>query len=279
MEEALAALERPGARLYAGGTDLLIDLHHDSPFAGSVRELVDIKGIAEARGIRTASGALHVGSLTTAAELEGHELVARHARALQDAASRTSAPMLRARGTVGGNLLARHPAPDMATALLALEATVRVAVAPQDVRDVPVETVMADPGVYGGGDDRARPSIVLGVEIETGARSAFMKLGTRRAFSRARLAGALSIRGSVHRVVFGGLWDRPRVARQMSAALDADGDPVAALGRDLDATDGARERLRSSGRSARQLADLVDALLLQAVDRAAPGAVEGGDAR
>lgn len=278
MEEALEALERPGARLLAGGTDLMVALRHSSPWAASVQEVVDIKGVAAAAGVRDEGSVLHVGALVTAAELECDPLVARFAPALMDAAARSSAPMLRARGTVGGNLVTPHPTPDVAAALLALDAVVRVVTASDGIDGVPVEAFLGGGERSGSGRPTSSRAMILAVEIPKGGRSAFEKIGLRGAFSRTSAAVGVCLRGGLHRVVLSGAADRPFVARAASAALDAGEDVAMGLAEDLERSDTGRG---TGGRRATAQMTLLEELIGRARSRAAsraewPEAGSGG---
>lgn len=226
LEEALAALRRPGARPYAGGTDLLVRVG-DAAESG-IRELVDIKAIREATGIERVNGSMRIGALVTAANIAGDEAVLGFAPALVEAATQTSAPLLRARGTVGGNLVTRQPAADIATALLALEATVRVATTDGDIRRFPI----AECPVFGS--DALEPAfLILDVAISSGEGSSFRKIGARRAFSRARAAVAVRIRRGESRVALAGLTRHPFESAGVASALDAGANGIDALERDL----------------------------------------------
>jgi len=70
LDEAIAVLEECGhkARVLAGGTDLLVQIHTG---AAKPECLIDLKGIEELKGVReTPGGGLEMGALTTHAELE-----------------------------------------------------------------------------------------------------------------------------------------------------------------------------------------------------------------
>ncbi|MEQ1692353.1 MAG: FAD binding domain-containing protein [Gemmatimonas sp.] len=218
VEEVLHELQRRGARIYAGGTDLLVALRLRHASVRTVRVLVDIKGVGDARGISDLGADIRIGALTTAAELMAHPVIKRHARALVEAAADTSAPQLRARGTVGGNVSSVHPAADMTTALLALGATVELATASPRVtiRQVPLAQLFTRRG--------ARPNgkhFIVAVRIPKCGQSAFEKLGTRHVFSRSVVAVAVAIRDGSHCVAIGGIGAHPFVARRVSASLDA----------------------------------------------------------
>ena len=224
---ALGALARPGACIYAGGTDLVVALGERRPWARFVRELVDVKALAEARGIGRADGTLRIGALATAAELAADAAVGRAAPALAEAARLTSAPALRTRGTIAGNLVTPHPAGDLATALVALDATIEIADR-RGVRLVPVGDFLA--GLATGWP---RQRLVLAVRVAPQPRSAFEKIADRAAFGRALVSAATVVdrRGDV-RVALGGLGPRPFAAPRAAEAIRAGrtgGDLAAAL--------------------------------------------------
>lgn len=104
-KEALDHLAAPGARLYAGGSDLLGCLD-DGVFGAET--VVSISGVEELRGMReTAAGGLEVGALVGIAELAASPLVRRLYPGLAQAAGEVASPQLRNQGTLGGNLCQR----------------------------------------------------------------------------------------------------------------------------------------------------------------------------
>jgi xanthine dehydrogenase YagS FAD-binding subunit len=105
IQEAVSAAARPGARILAGGTDLLGCLR-DGVFTAET--VVSVAGIPELKGIgpRTGGG-LRIGALTTLAEIAGSQQVRESYRALAEAAAAVASPQLRNQGTIGGNLCQR----------------------------------------------------------------------------------------------------------------------------------------------------------------------------
>ena len=102
LAEAIAYLALEGARVHAGGTDLLGCLR-DRVF--SVSTVVSIAGIKELKGIEaTPAGGLRIGSLTTIAEVARHPVIRSKYPALSMAAAEVASPQLRNQGTIGGNL-------------------------------------------------------------------------------------------------------------------------------------------------------------------------------
>ncbi len=214
LDEALTAIARPGACIYAGGTDLLVALSERRAWTRFVRTVVDVKALDAARGITRRAGELRIGALTTAHALATDPDVGRHAAALAEAAHLTSAPALRRRGTVGGNLVTPHPAGDIATALLALGAVAEVADASGRVADVPVAELVASHA-----RTWPRQRLILAVRVPRTRRSAFEKVATRAAFGRAVVAVAVAGVGPRLQVALGGLGGRPFVALDVAAAL------------------------------------------------------------
>jgi len=102
LEEASKQLSSEGAKVHAGGTDLLGCLR-EHIFEAS--KLVSLSNIKSLRGIRkTSQGGMRIGALTTLREVTGDTEVKRHYAALAQAASEVASPQLRNQGTLGGNL-------------------------------------------------------------------------------------------------------------------------------------------------------------------------------
>src|SRR5512143_2485422 len=105
LAEATERLGRSGARLHAGGTDLLGCLR-DRVFEAD--QVVSISGLSELRGIAPgADGGLRIGALTTLTQLAESDPVRRRYAALAEAAASAASPQLRNQGTLGGNLCQR----------------------------------------------------------------------------------------------------------------------------------------------------------------------------
>jgi xanthine dehydrogenase YagS FAD-binding subunit len=102
--EAVRQLTAPGARLHAGGTDLLGCLRDGVFTADKIVSLGKLKGL---RGITASATGLRIGALTPVAEVAAHKDVAAQYAVLAQAASSVGSPQLRNQGTIGGNLCQR----------------------------------------------------------------------------------------------------------------------------------------------------------------------------
>ena len=103
VAEAMALLvAHPGAKLLAGGTDLVPNLKHG---LYETSHLVALRGLSEElRYVREDGGMLRLGALCTLDALSEDALLKAKLPALADAAGQVAGPQLRRMGTLGGNL-------------------------------------------------------------------------------------------------------------------------------------------------------------------------------
>jgi carbon-monoxide dehydrogenase medium subunit len=116
IEQALALLKQPDTVVLAGGTELLSDRRKD------VRAVVDLSGL-DLVYIRDKEGAVAIGAMTTLGDVAESPILRAAANGVvAQAAHRSAASLLRNQATVAGTLIA-EPAGILATALVAMEAT------------------------------------------------------------------------------------------------------------------------------------------------------------
>lgn len=127
MAEAVALLGEagPGARILAGGTDLIIRLR-DGTLQPDV--VVDVKRIPELRpSIAVADGVASITAGTVMTDLAADERMRRHFPALVEAAEVVGSVQIRNRATLAGNICNASPAADTIPALLVYGAHVVIA--------------------------------------------------------------------------------------------------------------------------------------------------------
>ena len=131
-----------GARVLAGGTDLLVQLR-----AGAIEPevVVDIKHIDETRVISEEAGGFRVGAAVAGAELTEHPQVRKHFPGVVEAVDLIGSTQIQGRASMGGNLCNASPAADSVPALVAVGATCTIA-GPAGRREIPVEQVTTGPG-------------------------------------------------------------------------------------------------------------------------------------
>ncbi len=101
LEDAVAHLSGDGARIHAGGTDLL-GCMRDNVF--SLKSVVSISGLNDLKGIRETTEGLRIGALVTLTEIAENPVVNQRYPALAQGAAAAASPQLRNQGTLGGNL-------------------------------------------------------------------------------------------------------------------------------------------------------------------------------
>ncbi len=223
LDEAVALLasDPEGWTPVHGGTDLLVRMR-----GGWVtpRGLLDLTGIRGFGDIRVEDGRVVIGAGATHAALAADERVQTHAPALARAAGMIGSPAIRNRGTLGGNLANASPAADTVPPLFVVGAEVGLQ-GPDGVRWVPVEDFATGPGKT----VRAATELVAAVRFPArgrGVRSAFERLGTRKALAIARVSVAVGARiaagGTLHevRVALGAVAPTVIRAREVEAILE-----------------------------------------------------------
>ena len=111
------------ARLYAGGTELLLAMKHDLL---RYEHLVDLKCVSGLDKIESGNGSLLIGSAATHRTIERNPLVKERLAVFAAMETQVANVRVRATGTIGGNLCFAEPHSDPATLLLALEAKAHV---------------------------------------------------------------------------------------------------------------------------------------------------------
>lgn len=215
MKGLYAALAEPGARVLAGGTDLLVRLRSGRESAGalvSLDRLAALRGISEEPGHGGHPGLrpnlrphLRIGAAMTHAELLAHPLARTHLPVLAQALAVLGSPPIRNMGTLGGNLCTASPAGDCLPPLAVLGAEVELASA-RGTRCLPLEAFLLGPGrtALSPGEVLAAVHVpVPGVDVV----QHFEKVGRRNA-----LAVAVVSLAALVRLGHGGLVAEARLA-------------------------------------------------------------------
>jgi len=169
LAEALQLLAERGAdaKVLAGGHSLvpLMKLRLASPSV-----LIDVGRIAELKGISVEGQRLHIGALTTHAEVAASLEVIRNVPALAQAAHEIGDRQVRARGTIGGSLAHNDPAADLPAVMLALDAELVVRSAGGE------RTIRAEDFFVGMLETALRPDEILTeVRVAVAPQSAYVK--------------------------------------------------------------------------------------------------------
>jgi CO/xanthine dehydrogenase FAD-binding subunit len=139
---ALLAAANGQARVFAGGTDVIVQMQTDLI---EPKLLVDIKRIPEVRRVTAENGRFRVGAAVTCMELIEHAGFGKAWPGVIDGLKLIGSIQVKSRATLGGNLCNASPAADSVPPLIAAGAVART-VGPKGVRDVPVENIPVCPG-------------------------------------------------------------------------------------------------------------------------------------
>jgi len=170
--------DEPAARVYAGGTDLLVSMRSGAVVAPV---LICLERLPELQGVREEGGEMWLGAATTHAALLRNPLVARHLPLLVQAVRTLGSPPIRNMGTIGGNVCTASPAGDTLPPLYVLAAEVELQHAGSR-RRLPVREFITGPGQT----RLAAGEILTGIHIRKPVEAncqRFEKIGQRRALA------------------------------------------------------------------------------------------------
>ena len=186
LDEAIQYLANAGdgARVLAGGTDLVVDMKTGRMRPSTVVNLKRIPGLV---GVEDDAGGTRIGALTKVTAVEASLLVQQRHPGLAQAASILASPPVRALATIGGNVGRASPASDLGPALIVHEARAVVTGVDGD-RDELVEDLYTGPGATS-----LAPSDIITFftlpQPPPGFGSAHVKLGKRGSGTDIALAG------------------------------------------------------------------------------------------
>lgn len=207
---------------YSGGTELLLAMR-----MGLMRPagLVDLKRIAELSSIRVEGSALVIGGGASHDTIARDPLVAEHAALLATAERLVGNARVRAQGSIGGNICFAEPRSDVATVLVALDASLTVR-GPSGERTVPAAEFFLGPYWTVREANELLTAVSIPAPAPTGV---YLKFQT---VERPTVAVAAVRREDMVRIVVGAVGelpmasDHPTLTDVDPAALAAGVDPI-----------------------------------------------------
>ncbi|MFP6734493.1 MAG: xanthine dehydrogenase family protein subunit M [Rhodospirillales bacterium] len=225
LEAAAETLAAGPVTVLAGGTDLMLQAEAGKRVYAPT--LMNIRRLADLRGVRLDGETLRIGALTTMTDLLADAIIQKHCLILSETADQFGSPQIRNMASIGGNICNASPAGDLLVPLIALGAEVELVSKPDgaiETRRVPLEDFVTGPGTS---DLRANEMLTF-VTVPlppAGARGAFRKFGPRPALEIA--IAAVAVTGRVEggnftqmRVAYGAVAPRPVRGRTVEAALE-----------------------------------------------------------
>lgn len=203
LDEACQLLKEhasQGVAVLAGGTDLLVDLRRPiipeylprckgcDPQTGLPRMalsnppayLIALSCISELKGITASkNGEIAIGAMTTIAEICRSLQIRKKLNALAEGGDHLGSPLVRNRGTLGGNICNARPAADALLPSLVLGCRLELR-SSRGLRTVPIEEFVTGPGETVRKADEILAKVIYPAGNEkTG--SSFIKLANRKA--------------------------------------------------------------------------------------------------
>ena len=204
LAEAFELIERPGAKILAGGQSLIPSLNMR---LSAPELLVDITGLAGLSNIEAKNGAVRIGALCTHAMVERSPEVREHLPLLAEAMPHIAHPAIRNRGTLGGSRALADPAAELPACAVALDAVLIIASRKGERR---VRAVEFFKGLFE--TDLKQGEILVGAEFPKAEKSAFVEL-TRRHGDYAIVGLAAVTKQRERRISLFGFADRPVLIR------------------------------------------------------------------
>ena len=205
--ELLDHYRMQGTGILAGGTDFLVDIrpkiirHHmprcpGCPSSGSaVREprkapqiVISLSRIQELRGILMEGNHIRIGTMTTIRELSESETVRIHLKALHEGACNLGSPLVRNRGTIGGNIANARPAADTFVPSVALNGKLLVRSISRS-REIPLDRFATGPGISVLEPDEIITHIIFPLDPASSG-SGYYKLANRKSLEIAVVSAA-----------------------------------------------------------------------------------------
>lgn len=179
------------SKIIAGGTDLLVQLRGEDAKHLGLKSLIDISFLKELDYIVEENEFIRIGALTTHGKIAASPLINQKAFLLAEAARAVGSPQIRHGGTIGGSVCNASPAADPIPPLIALEAQVKL-LSVRGARIVPLVDIYEKPYSTNIQGDEILTEISF-AGLSEKARTAFLKLGRRKALAIARMNIAVYI--------------------------------------------------------------------------------------
>ena len=262
------------ARLVAGATDLIIRIRRAEL---QVETLVDVNAIPGLDYITCDGNSVHIGARVTHGQAAASDLLAAIAPVLATACHLCGSPQIRNVGTLVGNVVNAQPAADATTALLALDARLKVASCDGE-RELPVAEACLGPSRSAVDPTREMVTEIV-FEIPPGpGANRYERLSQRRALTLPVIAIAVQVvldelkqHFAQARIALGPVAPVPFRAREAEAALagaTVSAANVAEAARLAALAARPRDSLRGSGAYRKAMVEVL-------VRRALTGALQG----
>jgi len=198
LKEALDLLDnKENIKIIAGGTDVLIKLHHGD-LAGI--ELLSIRDIEELKEITlNDEGDIEIGAMASFSDIFRSDVINENIYVLSEAAVSMGGPQVRNVATIGGNVCNGAVSADSATSLFALNAELLLKTKNEE-RIIPIKEFYLGPGKVSILPNEILVKIIIRKKEYLGYMGNYIKFSNRKAMDIAMLG--VSVVGAIENNYF-----------------------------------------------------------------------------
>ena len=185
LQESLDILDyKDNVKIIAGGTDVLIKLHHGE-LCGT--ELLSIRDIEELKGINVNDkGDIEIGAMASFSDIFRSDIINDNIYVLSEASVSMGGPQVRNMATIGGNVCNGAVSADSATTLFALNAELLLKTKNGE-RIIPIKEFYLGPGKVSILPNEILVKIIIRKEEYLGYKGNYIKFSNRKAMDIAML--------------------------------------------------------------------------------------------
>ena len=190
LEEALDLLDKnKELKIIAGGTDVLIKLHHHKMSDAELLSLRRIKGLDEIKVLEDKS--IEIGAMSSFSKIFRDEIVQKNIKVLAEGAVSMGGPQVRNMATIGGNVCNGAVSADSAPALFSLNAKLRLQ-SKNGERIVPIQEFYLGPGRVDIKDNEILTNLIIKKEDYENLKGHYIKFSNRKAMDIAMVSVAVT---------------------------------------------------------------------------------------
>lgn len=175
-------------KVIAGGTDVLIKMHHGSMEEVELLSVRKIKGLDEITLME--DGTISIGAMANFSQIFRDEIVNHYVPVLGEGAVSMGGPQIRNMATIGGNVCNGAVSADSAPALFTLNAILKLE-STAGVRMVPIQEFYAGPGKVKLETGELLTALLIKKESYEGTTGHYIKFSNRKALDISMLGVAV----------------------------------------------------------------------------------------
>lgn len=181
----LLSHHREKARLFAGGTDLMVEFRADDQKLKDVELVIDISQLSELKIIESDGDLISIGSALTFTEIINNSVLEKYAPFFTESCRTVGSPQIRNTGTIGGNIGTASPASDSVPPLVAMNSKLTL------VSTEGTRMILLSDFIEGAGRTSIQPDeIIRSIQfkkLKPESGFSFVKLGRRKTLAIARM--------------------------------------------------------------------------------------------